>query len=255
MVLTSEDKKWLGLNYPLLKITKSDSREVVIEGKLDFRAIYDSSKDQYIFNPDTIPNKKYYIADSYTISILSPVSVNVLPIVIETGGRIFSIAKARSLRTCDLHIDDHGICCLFPKHFDTINYAQGIGLKNFIYDLVVPFFYSQSFFEKYGDWPTGAYSHGDLGTLEYYNELASAGQSNATISRMFLNSLESKNQKIITNSIVISRQWQCLCGKGAKFRHCHPRAMDGLRRLKADQICYEQKQKLPEEKFIKGTTL
>lgn len=243
MVLTNEDKKWLELNHPLLQIKKNDSREIVIEGELGFRAIYDSAKDQYVFNPDTIPNKKHYIADSYAVSILSPVSMSVLPMVIETGSRIFSIAKARNLRICDLHIEEHGICCLCPKLFGTINYAQGIDLKNFMYDLVIPFFYSQSFFEKYSDWPTGTYSHGDLGTLEYYNELVSAGQSNANVVRMFLDSLDSKTQNIIANSVVISRQWQCICGKGMKFRHCHPKAMHGLKRLKADQVRYEQKQK------------
>jgi len=243
MRLTDEDRKWLRAQYPLLQVKKNEAEEISIEGLLNFHAYYDLSKDVYIFNPTGKGlNKKYDVTDSYEILITSPSPGDILPIIAETKGRILSFAKAHKLMACDLHIDIHGICCLCPKLFDIIQYPKGISIRDFMYDLVIPFFYAQSFFETYRDWPAGAYSHGDLGILEYYAELVSDGYPVINFVGKFFDSLESKNQKLITDSAVISRQWQCICGKGAKFRHCHPKAMNGLRQLKSGYEQYKQRQ-------------
>lgn len=238
MVLTNEDRKWLELNYPLLQLKKDDSQGLVIKGELHFHAYYDEASDKYTFNPTTVLKKKYDVIDSYEILITSPPAGDILPIVVETKSRILSLAKTRKLKLCDLHINEHGICCLCPKLFDTIQYPKGINIRDFIYDLVIPFFYAQSFFERYRDWPAGAYSHGDLGILEYYAELVSDGYSVIDVVGKFFDSLESATQKLIANCSTISRQWQCICGKGAKFRNCHPKAMGGLKRLKSDYDNY-----------------
>ncbi len=241
MILSNEDKKWLQDNYPLLKVEKNDSHELVIAGVLHFHAYYDEAKDEYTYNPAKVAlNNKYDIIDSYEILVTSSLPGNVLPIVVETKGRILSLARTRKLKLCDLHVNEHGICCLCPKLFDTIQYPKGINILDFMYDLVVPFFYAQSYFEKYGDWPAGAYSHGDLGILEYYAEVISKGYSATDTVKMFFDSLEGTTQKLIINSAMISRQWVCLCEKRAKFRKCHPKAMNGLKQLKHDYDQYER---------------
>lgn len=246
MLLTNEDRKWLALNYPLLKIERSSPEVLIIKGMLNFAVYFDKEKDQYqyTFKPtDVLSNEKYRISDSYEITIISsPPQGNTLPIVVETGDRILSLAKNQRLRLCDLHIDEKGRCCLFPKPFDKIRYPKGIGIQEFIYDLVIPFFYGQSFFGKYGYWPAGTYSHEDLGILEYYAELASESPLTAEMVDMFFNSLSRTTQKLITDSMLISRQWECLCGMGTKFRNCHPKAMNGLKQLKIDYDRYVRKQ-------------
>lgn len=243
MVLTNEDRKWLAVNYPLLQVKKNDSQGLVIKGTFRFHVYYDETKDQYTINPtEIVLNKKYNISDSYEIEIASPPPENILPVITETRGRILSLARAHKLKPCDLHVDEYGICCPCPKLFDKIRYPKGINIRDFMYDLVIPFFYAQSFFEKYRSWPTGTYSHGDLGILEYYAELVSEGYSVADVVEMFFDSLNSKIQKLITNSATISRQWTCICDRGTKFRNCHPKAMVGLKQLKTDYDKHIRKQ-------------
>jgi hypothetical protein len=243
LALTDEDRRWIGINYPSLLINEGGSQGLVIKGILRFHAYYDKAKDGYIFNPSgIIVDEKYDIADSYEISITSPSLGEDLPVVTETNGRILSLARARNLQFRDLHIYANGVCCLYPKPFDKIKYPKGINMLDFICDLVIPFFYSQSYFERYGYWHVKPYSHGDLGILEYYAELISKGYSVIDVVGMFFDSLEGTTQKQITEPAIISRQWACLYCKGTKFRKCHPSAMKGLKQLKVDYGRYMRKQ-------------
>jgi hypothetical protein len=240
MILTDSEKDWLKILYPLLEIKENDSSELIIKGILGFYTYYDKDKDNFIFGP-TNPglNKEYIISDSYEIEIRSQASKSIIPVIIETEGRILSVAKAKDRRPVDLHINKFNesnrdaICCLCPKTLEVTKYTKGINIRDFMYDLAIPFFYSQSFFENHGDWPFKTYNHGDLGILEHYAELVSKGYPVANVVNTFFASLTKTTQEIIINYGIIPGKIECICKSGKEFRSCHPEAINTLKQLKS----------------------
>ena len=67
----------------------------------------------------------------------------------------------------DLHVNPHGDLCVAPKNMQYF-VLNSKNKNNFINNLLLPFLYSHSFFEKYGERPWLDYSHGEIGYLEAY---------------------------------------------------------------------------------------
>lgn len=152
--LTQEDLLFLENDYPSLKY---DSVKNVIYGILYFDLLY--------------PNvESIRIQDEYQFEIdLNQLIENVLPIVRETGGRIKNIATDKSLKLIDLHINENNeLCIIIPPKIKE-KYPNGFCLRTLIGHLQEHFYWI-SYFEKFGRGPWPAYSHGDLGYWDLYDE-------------------------------------------------------------------------------------
>lgn len=140
-----------------------------------------------------------YLCDSFSIKIeLDVLDHNGWPTVYEVGDRHRAIAQKENVETIDLHIYPDGVCCLGLKLLD----GRLTTLKEFVDELVVPFFYRLSYTEIHGLeaarqnlW--GEFSHGDLGIREYLSDLAEIAR-HAT-----------------------GRNDPCSCGSGRKYKRCH----------------------------------
>lgn len=215
--ITDDDQKWLLKNYPRLSISQENGIDI-ISGAFDFSAVYED----------------YAIQDTYQIRIeLQPSSVSDLPTVIETEGRIDSIAKKRNIPIIDLHTNPDGTACLCLRLEESNYFPDGYSLPIFIEKLVKPFFYAQNYFENQNTWPWDTYSHGDLGWLEWY---FAQKHLSPTETQIFLENLK-KRGLWSEISIELSKKGGikghhlCLCGSKNKYRNCHPNVLLGLWKL------------------------
>lgn len=120
---------------------------------------------------------------------------------------------------------------LFPK---------GINVKDFFNKLLVPFFYEQSYFQKYDKWPWGQHAHGILGLIERYGEIKD--HSKVETVELF-NIIKNSEKWFLLKQMLKKRKnikdyKKCICGSREKFRDCHPEIITGLLNLKNDLIKY-----------------
>lgn len=218
--LTENDKDWLQTRYPELSLTNKNG-VLVVTGVFDFNAIYND----------------FRIADSYNIQIeLKASEISAMPRVCETSSRIKKVAKTRKINLADLHTYDDGTACLCVKPAEVSYFPERFSFQIFVEQLIVPFFYAQSFFEQKGDWPWETYSHGRLGWLEWYFDQECAS---FTITKNFLLQLGAQRDwKGIRRDLLrkggVKGHRACLCGSLESYTKCHPKAFKGLLKLAYD---------------------
>jgi hypothetical protein len=228
--LTLSDKIWLQENYPGLYF---DSNEQIIIGKLYFKMYYSVHERGYVLNPDSSYESKngIIIEDVYEMEIdLS--KQGFLPPVRETGGRILrSKEKWNVEQLIDMHVYPNGTACLCIRTEEQLKMPNGFSLKDFFENLLIPYFYYQSFFEKSGKEPWKGYSHGDLGILESY---LCQKNSSPGLLRLFLDNLSDGLQRCLINNIQLKGYQLCICQSKRKFRKCHRDAFLGYNKLRVD---------------------
>ncbi|WP_159070909.1 hypothetical protein [Campylobacter concisus] len=210
LVLCNTEKEWLCKNYPDLEILKDR-----IAGKICF---YRSCND-------------IKIVDNFSITIFLKIySPSILPKVINSDNKIINIAKAINKNLDELHINSDGSFCLtvYPK--EKSFFTNGIfNIQEFFTNLLEPYLYWVSFYNKYGKAPWGEYSHGVLGLLEFIAE------ENLDFRSMY--KIIKYNREINFRDIIdICRQSGCLCCKNKfkknKIRKCHYQAWRGVKKIK-----------------------
>ncbi len=161
-----------------------------------------------------------------------------LPSVKETNGRIEQIAKKKNKNLVDLHVDtpDRMLClCSRIKAFE---YSEKFNISNspiadFITDLIIPFFYSLSYFEKFNEYPFGELKHGIPGLVkdmkdnlpiflkysDQYQEMKSTEFNNLINSYIKQDTKLAEKCKPISRKI--GRNERCPCGSGIKYKKCH----------------------------------
>ena len=128
----------------------------------------------------------------------------------EVGGRYARVAERENVETIDLHFFPNGAACLGLQ----LLADRRTTLKEFMDELVVPFFYRLAFTALHGlaasrDTLWAEYSHGEQGLREYL----------ADVDRIAAHGL--------------GRNDPCACGSGRKYKRCHLGEVDRLRRAQA----------------------
>lgn len=231
-MITKSDKFWLEENYPDLYF---DSETQVIRGRLCFAMYYSANEPGYVLNPDSSYESKdgIVIRDVYEIEIdLS--TQGFLPRVREIGGRILRAKEKWGINsTADMHLFLDGANCLCARTEEQARMPNGFNLKDFFENLLISYFYYQSFFEKYGKEPWKGYSHDDLGILESY--LNCQGDISLEVVQSFLSNLVNEGlAKAIVDNRQIKGHHFCICGSRKKQRHCHRDAWFGYDKLRND---------------------
>lgn len=227
VLITEAEKNEVRARFPGLDFQR-DGETVVVTGVLDTSAVYDQG----------------VIEDSFSVRIeLTARYPDEIPVVKEIGGRIKEFAKLKGISdTRDLHCypGDNRICLCIGAE-EKKRFAPDLGLRRFIEELVVPYFYAFSFFEKNGHWPWGDYSHGLLGYFEYYLDVRDISKKETV--RDFLEILQQagKNgewevyRNYLKRKSGIKGHIECpSCKKLSKFRGCHPNALAGMRVFRQD---------------------
>jgi hypothetical protein len=245
-VISEREEGWVKANYPQLGF-EGGRPPLRLVGSIDY--CYAPSI------PSSVVRKMFgdancRITDSYDINISfdrRPPTYSMLPIIQEVGGRIELAARRHGITNLsDVHISTGGTLCLCVPPEAHLYFSAGFALEEYVSRLVVPFFYGQSFFERYGTWPWGTYSHGRLGVLESY---ATVGNDSSPQSLLELSGLietvgESELSKRIETAVLkLTRPHMggpCICGSGKRFRDCHPLVFQPL--LKTWTMFQEQSQ-------------
>lgn len=230
---TVQNNTFLLLNYPGLSFTTANE----IVGELKFRAFYDKVKCLILINPALISNDHYLIEDTYSINIKLPDDPEkFLPLVYETGNRIVESGKKYNITDFrDLHIykDGSSVClCPQPQFIERILNGKSKSLPLLIDELIIPFFYQQSYFERYGDWPIKNFSHGYPAIFEYYLRKKNNDENNNQLQlRLCIASLKTLAQTepnkylvtLVESRKAIKSTSKCFCGSGRKYKKCHRR--------------------------------
>ena len=232
--VTPDDINWFNQYQSLLNVSTDGTYFERLEGSLTVDMCY-IADEKYIIAPDKKQKEMgTYIYDSYQIKACHNED-GFIPKVYETDKRIISYAQNKKYPPCDLHVNSpDGNVCLCPKPQERLKLVNDYTLKDFFLYLVIPFFYAQSFFEKFDYWPWGDYSHGDMGILECYAKYLHQAREKDVFFADTVKALKAENQMVLSSSEQITRQTICFCGSGKKFRKCHPKAWDGIKLLKCN---------------------
>ena len=195
--LRPEDLEWLAASFPDLHY---DREAGVIAGELELRAAYQREQGKLrIGSDDATASMDSYLCDSFSIRIkLDALDQNGWPTVYEVGGRHARIADRENIETIDLHFYPDGACCLGLQ----ILADRRTTLKEFMDELVIPFFYRLSYTDVHGVGAArqclwAAYSHGDQGLREYLSDITDIASHH------------------------LGRNDICACGSGRKYKRCH----------------------------------
>lgn len=228
MKIKRKDVAWLKKHYAGLRVKD----KALIVGILRFRARKASSKapDKVLIYHE-LPSreeccKRFYIEDTYKIEL--QLDEKSWPRVRETGGRLEARAKKLKWELIDLHVyPETGEVCLGSPPLIVMKMQEIKSLDRFFDTLLIPYFYYQSFWEKYGTEPWPGLSHGDVGILE---DLPSCKDymDNTEFLRCCLELLsESTRQRLLLRKEIGPNE-KCFCDSGNEIRHCHPKAREGF---------------------------
>jgi len=239
LTLNGTDIEWLRSNYPDLTLNESEEEYAVIEGLLKFDMVFHGDGKPYVINPKEEHLKQgERIQDEYEIRIeLKPSEHSNMPQVYETADRIKSVSLKKKSELMDLHINFSGSACICLNTKEKEFLPNGFNLADYFNNLVIPFFYAQSYFENTGKWPWGEYGHGVIGILESFLEY-SATQENVEVMMVALkkfckrNNLNFNFYKEQLRQKKIKGRNQCPCNSGKKWGKCHNKSLEGLRLLR-----------------------
>ena len=132
------------------------------------------------------------------------------PPLYEVGNRYARVAERENVETIDLHFFPNGAACLSLQFLAD----RRTTLKEFMDELVVPFFYRLAYTDLHGlaasrDILWAEYSHGEQGLREYLADVA----------------------RIAAHGL--GRNDPCACGSGRKYKRCHLGEVDRLRTAQA----------------------
>ncbi|MBK7800087.1 MAG: SEC-C domain-containing protein [Saprospiraceae bacterium] len=117
------------------------------------------------------------------------------------------------------HINRDGVCCFCDPLKQIEMEMKPFSIYDFIKEYTIPFFANQIYYEHFGEFKNGDYSHGEEGIWETLEE--EFGTKNRTEIK---SKLEYINSKPGRNSL-------CYCGSNLKLKHCHWEMANQIRKL------------------------
>ncbi|OHB14815.1 MAG: hypothetical protein A2431_00045 [Candidatus Zambryskibacteria bacterium RIFOXYC1_FULL_39_10] len=238
--IEKDGESWLLVNYPELGVETEDDGTLSIKGLLIFDMVFSDTSGLYIIKPTSEHLREgYRIQDKYKIKILfKPSEYSNLPQVFEESGHIEALSKQKNIKLIDFHINPTGSACLCLNTKEAVYLPNGFNIPDFFNNLVIPFFYAQSYFRDFEKWPWGEYGHGMAGILESYLEYEPTKEN----IEMILDAIEKFCNRSHSNfnfyrerlrQKKIKGRNKCpVCNSGMRWEKCHAKSLAGFRKLK-----------------------
>lgn len=189
-------------------ILKQKDDAFVISGNLSFEGSY----------------KGVTISNDFDIEIFATCAYpDSSPRVREVGGKIPN----------SFHKYSNNFLCLgFPLAVNH-KFSKKPDLAGFIENLVVPYLYSFSYYQKYEKMPFGDLSHYELGIFEFYMESFAVYDKDVILAFLKILSEENDSLNIL-----------CPCKSGQKFSSCHGKVISELKKFRTPQEFHDDYHKL-----------
>lgn len=196
--------------YPELRLTYLEDCKICVEGFLGIRAIKDG------FEPiEDVFELRWEVRDGFPKRI---------PLVFETGGRIPS----------NYHKLENGALCLGSPVRQRMILADNPTLAGFVEELVVPYLYNRSYYEKHSCLPVGELDHGAPGLLEDYRQLFRVDGIEACLGMLRMLGLKKRE----------ANKKPCPCGSGRRVGKCHNRVLKPFRGLETRRYFREHEMQI-----------
>ena len=233
-MVTSDEREWLSAAQPGLVPGNGN-----IAGVVQFTATY---------NPDVNLFSILNIEDADDVGGVKLVCRYQLRIVEREIGGCFALPAVYVdgiEPVPDRHFRADGSACLCSPLEEKDFCSPTLEFRRFLEHLVIPFLYGQSFYSEYKRWPWKEYAHNSTGLLESF---ADCGPTTTEETEKLLRFLAADRKSWPGIKAALLRDKakghiSCFCPKGDHIRRCHPRALDGLRRL--HKLVKEQAISLP----------
>lgn len=132
--------------------------------------------------------------------------------------------------TPERHVNGDDSCCLCSLQEEDIVSQKGISIESFIKKYVIPFLANQTYYDLNNEYAGGEYAHGDLGVLQYYQELFSLSDTKSTYEML----CKLENSKL-------KRYDLCYCGSGEKLKKCHLNTFKTFKNISKHRIDSDKK--------------
>lgn len=135
-----------------------------------FDSYYDCGSGNFYLNKDEFAGMRsleFDIADCYEIEVIIDEFTGRYK-AYERGGRLRKFSEENDLDLYeDLHVNGAGDLCVSPKNIEKYQ-NNSTNEELFINQLLIPFLYSNSYYEKNGQRPWPDYDHNEKGYFEAY---------------------------------------------------------------------------------------
>jgi len=231
-LIEADDLEWLRLHYPGMYFVNSGR---TLQGCLWFRMSYSSSSGKGVVNPDENTHlvDGFLIEDAYDLLIEFD-DTHSRRKAKEMGGRILHTKNKWQLSWADVHMYEDASLCLCPEPEEKLKFIDGFSLKRYFYDILIPYFYYQSYLGRFGKEPWKGSGHGETGILESYGKQWFSSQPIHEVLSCYLEYLSPLLVKLITNNKRMNLDVLCTCGSSKKLKECHPLAFNGLIKFHTD---------------------
>lgn len=129
------------------------------------------------------------------------------------------LKNCKHIKGVERHIYEDGECCVGVGQLEVFNKFEDfkINIKDYLEHLVYPYLFSQSFYDYYGEWPFGEYSHGIGGLKEKLIEIFEVEDYKEVVSLY---------KRTIKGNIGKNRK--CPCRHGKKYKDCHQKVINRI---------------------------
>jgi hypothetical protein len=223
-MLKPGDEEWLSETHSGLALVDG-----AVRGTIKFAAAYDAARNLFqILGPNVQTQiEGVALACSFKIRIE------------ERTVKAFSALPALTVEevepTSDRHFGaDKSACLCSPLEEDEF-LVPTFELKAFIEKLVIPFLYGQLFYSENQRWPWSEYAHFATGLLEAYGQYPDPTKIERllqTLAQYF--GCWPLIRAVLQQEGYIKGHTPCFCPKKDQMRRCHPRALQGIQRLRTD---------------------
>lgn len=168
-----------------------------------------------------------------TIEVLDGVSFEVHITFPKDYPRCFPIVREVSdkiPKVSDRHVNPDGSLCLAVRPQELILCKRGLTFESFMDKILIPHLAREFVKSETGEYPSGEYSHGADGVLEYFRESTGINERNKIL-------------RLIELAIAPNGDGMydaCLCGSGRKFKFCHYRSCLEFREMGKQHLKYFQ---------------
>lgn len=206
----------LSINQPFLEYNRKNNKiswKLLISMYCDFQ-----TKNAILYDVSNYLDKKETIIDQYEIEINLSWEINI-PETKETAWRLKAIAEKMWIPLENLHVSDDWTCCLMPISQTYYNFLHNRWLIYYFEKEIYPYFYSQSYFQKFRVRPFWEFSHWWQWNLEYFNSLPFEIKNEIieflpySMQKWILN-------KIISGNYIINSATKCTCWCWERFVEC-----------------------------------